>query len=308
MATFDLVTSGRGPEFGLKDRVTYGQLIKALQDKQDEQFNTMIDNGDLYGYIDSTLDESSQVRRIYDDYMNRVHKAAANRDTDELVNLRHQYAGIIGRIANAEKQRQAEVVDQRKLLMSDPTYVFSRYATNNTVDDYFNGIPDTYKGFSGKQLMNDVYKEASNLKSVMQEYISNPETSSNIEERYGYTPEQITEAINNPSSDNSGVLQSIVDKAVASTGVNQWGDSQAVQKAYDYARQGLWSAVGTKKITAPKVSTGSSDNSTGGATSKEIEEQQEEMGAVANSSEFGESYNDTNKEDEDAANQLDGAF
>ena len=59
----------------------------------------------------------------------------------------------------------------------------------------------------------------------------------------GFRPEEIMQAVqNNPEA--SPILQGIVEDAVGSSGIKNWNDENTLNRAYDYARQGLWNAVG----------------------------------------------------------------
>ena len=61
--------------------------------------------------------------------------------------------------------------------------------------------------------------------------------------QHGYRPEEIIQVLqNNPNA--SSVLKGIVEDAVRSSNIASWGDTDTLNRAYEYARQGLWNAVG----------------------------------------------------------------
>lgn len=46
------------------------------------------------------------------------------------------------------------------------------------------------------------------------------------------------------SPDANKILTGLVEDAISSSGVKEWGDAATQERAYDYARQGLYNAIG----------------------------------------------------------------
>ena len=58
-----------------------------------------------------------------------------------------------------------------------------------------------------------------------------------------YTPEEIILASSNdPNAPKE--LRNIIEDAVNSSNIANWGDQDTLDRAYEYARQGLWHAIG----------------------------------------------------------------
>ena len=59
----------------------------------------------------------------------------------------------------------------------------------------------------------------------------------------GFSSQAVLAAImNNP--DASPVLTNLVESTMDATGVKDWGSKSTIEQAYNYARQGLWNAIG----------------------------------------------------------------
>lgn len=58
------------------------------------------------------------------------------------------------------------------------------------------------------------------------------------------------QAINNPNDPSSSkVLNIIVENAVQSTPIPQWGNKGTLDQAYRYAREGLWQGIGQTQVS-----------------------------------------------------------
>lgn len=171
--------------------------------------------------------------------------AASKRD---MLNMRSRYSKEITPIEQAYATRQKQAEEQQKALLQDPTLMLSRRAATTSLDDYIRNPQLTYESYSGKLLTAQVSQAASALAKQMQEQ---PRKWRRILDdqyyeaimRKGFSSDAVLQAIQgNPQA--SQELTRIVDDAVASSGVSGWGDAATIARATDYARQGLWSAVG----------------------------------------------------------------
>ena len=165
-----------------------------------------------------------------------------------MLKMKQRYSSEIVPIEQAYKKRQELIDEQRKLQAQDNTLMFDRSASMMSLDDLIKNPQLTYQSYSGAILAKQVGDAAKNLSKEMRD---NPRKWRNIlGDQYfesimqkGYRPEEIIQAIqNNPNA--SPILQSIVEDAVGSSGISKWGDEVTLNRAYEYARQGLWNAVG----------------------------------------------------------------
>lgn len=173
----------------------------------------------------------------------------ANRQN--MLKMKQRYASDIIPIEQAYKRRQELIDEQRKLLSQDNTLMFDRNASMLNLDDLIKNPQFTYQSYSGATLAKQVGTAAQNLAKEMRE---NPRKwRSILGNQYfetimqkGYRPEEIIQVLqNNPNA--SSVLRGIIDDAVGSSNISSWGDQATLNRAYDYARQGLWNAVGETK-------------------------------------------------------------
>lgn len=168
-----------------------------------------------------------------------------------MLRMKQRYSSDIIPIEQAYKRRQELIDEQRKLLAQDNTLMFDRNASMLSLDDLIRNPQLTYQSYSGATLAKQVGTAAQNLAKAMRD---NPRKWNEIlNSQYfetmmqqGYTPEEILLA----SVDNKNApeeLRNIVEDAITSSGIRNWNDRNTLNRAYEYARQGLWNAVGETK-------------------------------------------------------------
>ena len=165
-----------------------------------------------------------------------------------MLRMKQRYSSDIVPIEQAYKRRQELIDEQRKLLAQDNTLMFDRNASMLSLDDLIKNPQLTYQSYSGATLAKQVGTAAQNLAKEMRE---NPRKWRNILGnqyfetimQHGYRPEEIVQVLQNDQNASS-VLKGIVEDAVGSSNIASWGDESTLNRAYEYARQGLWNAVG----------------------------------------------------------------
>lgn len=165
-----------------------------------------------------------------------------------MLRMKQRYSSDIIPIEQAYKRRQELIDEQRKLLAQDNTLMFDRNASMLSLDDLIKSPQLTYQSYSGATLAKQVGTAAQNLSKEMRE---NPRKWRKIlGNQYfetimqkGYRPEEIIQVLQNDPNASS-VLEGIVEDAVGSSNIASWGDANTLNRAYEYARQGLWNAVG----------------------------------------------------------------
>lgn len=199
-----------------------------------------------------------------------------------LLDLNARYKRDIIPIENAIKRRNALADEQRKAWLQNPTLMFQRDLTTLGYDsslDRFLENPEYDYGsqYSGALLTKQVSDAASNLARELRSTKVSP-IDSNIKafvQQTGYTSGQILDAINNPNkAESQPVLNAIVEQVIGSSNILNWADKTTKKLAYDYANQGLWSAIGQSKYTMLPVVRPVSSGSEG--TTKKGEEEPEE--------------------------------
>lgn len=171
--------------------------------------------------------------------------AASRRD---MLNMRSRYSKEIVPIEQAYTARQKQAEEQQKALLQDPTLMLSRRASTTSLDDYIRNPQLAYESYSGKLITAQAASAASALAKEMQEkprkwrsILGNSYYETMMQK--GFSSQAVLQAIqDNPNA--APQLTRIVEDAINSSGVRNWGDQATIARAIDYAKQGLWSAVG----------------------------------------------------------------
>ena len=165
-----------------------------------------------------------------------------------MLKMKQRYSSDIIPIEQAYKRRQELVDEQRKLLAQDNTLMFDKNASMLSLDDLIKNPQLTYQSYSGATLAKQVGTAAQNLAKEMRE---NPRKWSSILHgqyfetmmRKGYTPEEIILASSNDPNAPKELIN-IIEDAISSSNIANWGDQDILNRAYGYAREGLWHAIG----------------------------------------------------------------
>lgn len=171
--------------------------------------------------------------------------AASRRD---MLNMRARYSKEITPIEQAYTARQKQAEEQQRALLQDPTLMLSRRASTTSLDDYIRNPQLAYEAYSGKLITAQAASAASALAKEMQEkprkwrsILGNSYYETMMQK--GFSSQAVLQAIqDNPNA--APQLTRIIEDAINSSGVRNWGDQATVARAIDYAKQGLWSAVG----------------------------------------------------------------
>lgn len=171
--------------------------------------------------------------------------AASRRD---MLNMRARYSKEITPIEQAYAARQKQAEQQQQALLQDPTLMLSRRASTTSLDDYIRNPQLAYESYSGKLITAQAAQAASALAKEMQEkprkwrsILGNSYYETMMQK--GFSSQAVLQAIqDNPNA--APQLTRIVEDAINSSGVRNWGDQATIARAIDYAKQGLWNAVG----------------------------------------------------------------
>lgn len=172
-----------------------------------------------------------------------------------LLDLKGRYAKDIIPIQNAIIRRRELADEQRK---AESTMMFQRDMNSMSYEsslDRFLENPDYDYGkkYSGALLTQQVSQAAGNLAKELSNYGNGKRLDNYTKtflQQHGFTRDQVLDAINNPDRAKSQpVLNAIVEQVIGSSGITSWADKLTRDKAYDYARQGLWSAIGQTNVS-----------------------------------------------------------
>lgn len=255
MANFSFVSGAKFRPF------SYQEMLQPLQ-AYTQEYNTIQESiGELGTKADvfermANEQTDPQAYAIYKQYSNDLAKQAESlakqgltpASRQGLIDMKRRYSSEIVPIEQAYKRRQELIDEQRKLQAQDSTLLFDRPASTLSLDELIANPALSPQSYSGALLSKQVGTAAQNLAKEVRE---NPRKWRTIlgNQYYetimqkGFRPDEIMQAVqNNPEA--SPILQGIVEDAVGSSGIRSWGDENILNRAYDYARQGLWNAVG----------------------------------------------------------------
>lgn len=203
----------------------------------------------------------SKTAKMYNDYSESLKRqaedltknglAAVNRTN--LLNLRTQYQSSIAPIETAVIRRRQLADEQRKGASSNPTIMYNRDFSDADLDALIENPELSYSSYSGALLTKQVSDAVEGIKSSLSEYGKGKPIdayTNTFIQNYGFRPEEVLEAINNPNSSSAPkVLTAIVDSVIGASPINTWENREDVlPQAYGYARQGLWNAVGKSSV------------------------------------------------------------
>lgn len=255
MANFSFVSGAKFRPF------SYSEMLAPLQQATTAQMQIE----DAYGELGTKADvfermaneqTDPQAYAIYKQYSNDLAKQAESlakqgltpASRQGLIDMKRRYSSEIVPIEQAYKRRQELIDEQRKLQAQDSTLLFDRPASTLSLDELIANPALSPQSYSGALLSKQVGTAAQNLAKEVRE---NPRKWRTIlgNQYYetimqkGFRPDEIMQAVqNNPEA--SPILQGIVEDAIGSSGIRNWNDENILNRAYDYARQGLWNAVG----------------------------------------------------------------
>lgn len=255
MANYSLVVNSKFQPFSFERYIQpyqmYGEAYKEIENQYgelatkasvwEEMANEQTDPYAYKMYKTYANDLEEQAGQLAREGLN----AASRRD---MLNMRARYSKEITPIEQAYTARQKQAEEQQKALLQDPTLMLSRRAATTSLDDYIMNPQLSYDAYSGKMLTAQVASAAGALAKEMQ---NNPRKWRSIlgDSYYetmmqkGFSSQAVLQAIQgNPNA--ASQLTNIVESVINSSKIRNWGDQDIIDRAYDWARQGLWSAVG----------------------------------------------------------------
>ena len=197
---------------------------------------------DLYDRYTTDLDNS--INRLMQYGLNTTSRR-------DLTNMRSRYSKDIVPIELAYKRREALAEEQRKALAQNPTMLYQRMARDISLGEFIkNPSLDYGSQYSGALLTQQVANAASNLAREAQESEAGrvrlkqllPYQYERLR-KAKFNSDEVKKAILN-SKDANSILTDLVEQVIDTSGIRGWNNDTELQRAYEYARQGLYSAIG----------------------------------------------------------------
>lgn len=233
-------------------------IYKEAYDKAEEDYNSLAVQTEQWKDV-ANRTQSPKAYAIFHKYEDALNKAADNfsrgmtlQTGNQLLNLKRRYASDIMPISKAATRKRELMEEQRKLELQDPRF-WQRKAADISIDELMENPDVTYgNSYSKKALTSEVAASAS---ALAKQFRDNPEGMRKLVggdyyeyvKQRGFSSQAVLAAVmNNP--DASPVLTNLVESTIDAIGVKDWGSKSTIQQAYDYARRGLWNAVGQDEV------------------------------------------------------------
>lgn len=255
MANYSLVINSQFKPFSYQEMLAPTLMATQAHQELENQYGELATKANVWKEM-ANEQTDPYAYKMYKTYANDLENQAGQLAREGLnaasrrnmLNMRSRYSKEIVPIEQAYTARQKQAEEQQKALLQDPTLMLSRRASTTSLDDYIRNPQLAYDAYSGKLITAQAAQAAGALSKEMRD---NPRKWRSIlgnsyyetMMQKGFSPDVVLQAIQN-SPNAAPELLKIVEDAVNSSGVRNWGDEATVNRAYDYARQGLWSAVG----------------------------------------------------------------
>ena len=255
MANYSLVINSQFKPFSYQEMLAPTLMATQAHQELENQYGELATKASIWEEM-ANEQTDPYAYKMYKTYANDLEEQAGQLAREglnatsrrDMLNMRARYSKEITPIEQAYALRQKQAEQQQQALLQDPTLMLSRRAATTSLDDYIRNPQLAYESYSGKLITAQAATAASALAKEMQE--KPRKWRSILGDSYyetmmqkGFSSQAVLQAIqDNPNA--APQLTRIVEDAVNSSGVRNWGDKATIARAIDYAKQGLWSAVG----------------------------------------------------------------
>lgn len=255
MANYSLVINSQFKPFSYQEMLAPTLMATQAHQELENQYGELATKASIWEEM-ANEQTDPYAYKMYKTYANDLERqagqlareglnAASRRD---MLNMRARYSKEITPIEQAYATRQRQAEQQQQALLQDPTLMLSRRASTTSLDDYIRNPQLAYDAYSGKLIAAQAAQAASALAKEMQEkprkwrsILGNSYYETMMQK--GFSSQAVLQAIqDNPNA--APQLTRIIEDAINSSGVRNWGDQATIARAIDYAKQGLWNAVG----------------------------------------------------------------
>lgn len=236
---------------------------QAHQQLENEYGNLATQANELYRKLNAERDKKSVA--TYNSYMSALDSLAsqlASKGLDQssrrnAISANTNYHKHIIPIIEGYNRRATDVKAQQDMIAKDPTHFYARYAKDLSVDDYVDDqtLDVLTENYSGALLTKQSATAAANilrdnrknggLRRMGLPYYWEQEFAN------GKTEEQVVQAIMSKHPDDP-FLASVLDTVMKNSGIAKWStingntNDPTYQRALDYAKEGLYAAIGGK--------------------------------------------------------------
>ena len=257
--TFDLTVDSNFRPFSFQEMLAPLAIYDKAYGEMEEDFLKQQKEVDTLKYLADTLPEKSEAREIYDNYVNDLQDALSEFGNsklnpitaNKLLNLKRRSGDLI-KLKQIATIRDNQIKAQDAALAKDPTLILSRDARDTSFDEYMSNPDIGYKSYSGALIASQVADATSQLAKELTDLVQNRPTPAltSLEQQYGLKATDIAFALRHPESEDANkLLKLILDNVIEASGIREWGNPYALEKALDWGRTSFWKAIGQGKAS-----------------------------------------------------------
>lgn len=270
MPNYNVVVKDNFRPFTFQEMATPYTMYKEEFDKQQAALSELNEKASVFENIANEQQDPLAYAKYkaFSDNLKQQSSALATQGLSSgikssLMALKGDYSKRIVPIETAYNRRMALSEEQRQKMAQDPTMMYERMAGNMSLDDFIRDPTANYgQSYSGAMLTKQVSDAATHLSKAAKESEEGKELlrrklapfQYEIARRAGFSPEAVMKAITgDPNADS--ILTGIVDNVLKGSNIGMldasgnnigagWGDNATRKKALEFARQGLYPAIG----------------------------------------------------------------
>lgn len=259
MANYSLIINSKFQPFSYADLIAPIKESTEAHQKVESTYSDLITQADLVGgKANEQTDPKAyaQYKAYENDLRNKADRLAKHgltiEDRQDMMNLKARYAKDIIPIQEAIATRKKQAEAQQAALLQNPTLLLSRKASKTSLDEYLANPELDYQSYSGALLTQQVTQQAAHIANALRNYgkgVPIDAYTNTFLKQYGISPGEAAAAIANPKDPNSSpILHAIMNNVIKSSGIENWGDTDTINKSWGYAAQGVTAAIGKADV------------------------------------------------------------
>ena len=259
MANYSLIINSKFQPFSYADLIAPVKESTEAHQKVESAYSDLMTQADLVGgKANEQTDPKAyaQYKAYENDLRNKADRLAKHgltiEDRQDMMNLKARYAKDIIPIQEAIATRKKQAEAQQAALLQNPTLLLSRKASKTSLDEYLANPELDYQSYSGALLTQQVTQQATHIANALRNYgkgVPIDAYTNTFLKQYGISPGEAAAAIANPRDPNSSpILHAIMNNVIKSSGIENWGDTDTINKSWGYAAQGVTAAIGKSDV------------------------------------------------------------
>ena len=253
MANYSIVINSKFNPFSYQEMLHPVMTATQAQQQVEEAYANLAMEAGLAGSkINEQVDKGAyRTYKAYSDELSGLAERLAKNgltpeDRRTMYNMRARYAKDIVPIETAYATRKAQADQQQAAKLQNPTLLLGRDAATTSLDEYIKNPNMGYDSYSGALLTQQVSTAVANMaktdegRTQLRQLL--PYQYETIRQR-GFRPQDVLEAVMNSPNANQ-ILTGVVENVMNASGIKNWANERTLSDAYNYARMGLYNAIG----------------------------------------------------------------